>query len=113
MGHARGERQGSGSGLTMQDLGNDAGPCRALRLIHNIADVRFDRRLGDSQLGGDFLIGPTLQEMLHDRGFTCGQAKPFLRLDDSGVHPRTDPDLIHHDEDSFFRVGRIYEGRTA
>src|SRR4029077_2425295 len=62
---------------------------------------------------GDFLIGPTFQEMSNDGGFACGQVKRPRRLDDDIVLPSTDPDLADHDEDSYLRVGLINQGRAA
>src|SRR5207249_11626677 len=51
--------------------------------------------------------------MLDDDGFASSQAKLLLRMAHDIVLPCTDPDLVHHDEDSFFPVAQINQALAA
>ena len=51
--------------LWLENLGQNAGARRCIRLPHDVFDVLFDRLLGNAELVGDFLIRPALRQMLH------------------------------------------------
>ena len=75
-------------------------PVRVVVLVFskNVFEVLLDCLLRESHFVGDFLIGPAFQELLHHRGFACGQVELLLRLGEDRVLPRANPDLAEHDE---------------
>ena len=94
-------------------LHDDSNARGGAHFFRNVFEMLFDGLFRESHFVGDFLVGPAFQEMFHDRGFACGQVKVLLRLDDGNLLPCGDPELVHHDEDSCFRVGLINQGRAA
>ena len=98
----------------VDNLHDHSGARGGAGFFRNMFEMLLDGLFREFHFVGDFLIGPTFQEMLNDRCFAYGQVKPLRRLDDNLVLPRTDdPGLVHHDEDSCSRVGLINQGRAA
>src|SRR5262245_20221088 len=65
-------------GLRIENLSEDAGPGCRIGLSHNMLDMILDRLFGNLQCVSDFLVRPTLSQMLHDRLFAIGKVKLLL-----------------------------------
>ena len=97
----------------VDDLHEDSSACGGPRLFRNVFEKLLDGLFCQSHFIRDFPVGPAFQEMLDDRGFSWGQLKPLLRLEDDLVLPLGDPGLVHHDEDAVSHLGLIHQGRAA
>ncbi len=99
----------------MDNLHDDSSARGGARFFRNVLEMLFDRLFCRSHFVGYFLIGPAFQEMLNDHCFECGQIKSLLRLGDGLilVLPHANADFTYHNEDSFFRVNPINQGRAA
>ena len=61
-------------------MNQDSGAGGRIRLPHNMFDVLFDRLFSDKQRIGNFLVRPSLRQMLDHRLFPIGQLESLLGM---------------------------------
>jgi hypothetical protein len=99
----------------VENLRDNSGACGGAGVFENVFKMLLDRLFCQLHFAGDLLIGPAFQEMLPHSCFACSQVKSLLRLSDGLILGLQCANLhfAYHDEDSFFCLGSINQGRPA